>query len=479
MAAPDGLLPTGSQDLDHILGGGLQPGSTIVIAGPPGSGKTVLAQQICFTNATPEAPALYYTTWSEPHPKMLRNLSAFDFFDEQAIGSRLDILNLPSIMEGEDAGLEAVTGELLRASLQRTPSVIVIDSSKALHAMVSGEGLRRAFYDLSSRIGHTGSVLVLVGEYTAAEIDHEPEFAVADGIIQLANQPDRLIDRRWLRVTKMRGARIVPGRHSLTIGGDGVRAFPRLETMLPDQPPRATGRAAFLDRGLNAMTGGGLPRGDATLLLGPGGIGKTVLTLEFVTAGLRAGEPALYISFQESPEELAQKAASLGWNEFGEALEDGRLVVEHVRPVDLDLDRVGVLIRNRIERQRPRRVVLDSIAELDLGAREPDRYLSYLYAAVNLVGGHGATGIFTQEIATLGPEAPGAALSFVFQNVLVMRFVEHGSEFLRAITAFKMRESVHDLDLTEFEIGPAGFRTSGKVAGVSGLLGWTALRKEG
>src|SRR5690348_16292891 len=204
----EGRLLTGSQDLDRILGGGLTPGNTIVIAGSPGTGKTVLAQQICFVNAVPEAPALYYTTWSEPHAKLLRNLSSFRFFDEQAIGRRIDFLHLPAILE-EGSGLEAVVAELLRATVERRPSIVVIDSSKALHGLVPEERLRRVLYELASRVGQLDTVLLLVGEYTSEEIEQAPEFAVADGIIQLANEPRGLDDRRWMRVLKMRGSAVL------------------------------------------------------------------------------------------------------------------------------------------------------------------------------------------------------------------------------------------------------------------------------
>jgi circadian clock protein KaiC len=70
---------TGLADLDRILGGGLTPGSVVVVAGPPGTGKTILAHQICFANATTEHKAVYYTTLSEPHTKLIENLTPFLF----------------------------------------------------------------------------------------------------------------------------------------------------------------------------------------------------------------------------------------------------------------------------------------------------------------------------------------------------------------------------------------------------------------
>jgi circadian clock protein KaiC len=469
-------LRTGNADLDRILGGGLQPGSTIVLAGPPGSGKTVLAQQISFTNSTPQTPALYYTTWSEPHSKLLRNLSAFKFFDPSAIGQRIEVLHLPSVLDGQ--GIGTAISELLRTSVEKQPSIVVIDSSKALHGLIEEGSLRRALYDLSSRLAHTGAVLLLVGEYTPSEIESEPEFAIADGIIQLANEPHGLNDRRWIRVLKMRGAATLPGQHTVAIDSHGFSAFPRLEMLVPKSVEPIDGRASFGEPGLDAITGGGLPRGDATLLLGPSGVGKTVLAEAFLAEGARRGEKGLYLSFQETRAELAAKAHALGWPEIPAAIAADQLMVVHVPPVDLDLNRVGIILRDALAHQKPTRVVVDSIAELDLAGAEQNRYLSYLWAAVRMIGGYGATGIFTQEIATLGPEGPSARLSFVFQNVIILRFVERQSEIQRAITAFKMRDTKHDLGLTRFEIGPQGVKALNKITGVTGLLGWSALRAE-
>ena len=200
------------------------PGSLIVVAGPPGSGKTILAQQICFANATPERKAVYYTTWSEPHDKLVRHLEPFAFFDRDALGERVEFFHLAELI-GHDGGdgLGAAADEILRQSFEAKPAIIVIDSSKALHDVVEPDDLRRAIYDLASKVAHSDAVLILVGEYSAAETRSQPEFAVADGIVQLENEPHGPIDRRWLRVLKMRGAEISAGQHSFRIGGAASR----------------------------------------------------------------------------------------------------------------------------------------------------------------------------------------------------------------------------------------------------------------
>src|SRR6202049_3568100 len=107
MEADMGRVRTGITDLDLILGGGPAPGSLVIVAGAPGTGKTILAQQICFANATPEHKALYYTTLSEPHTKLVRHLEPFDFFAPEALGKTVDFIHLGELVaESGEAGLE-------------------------------------------------------------------------------------------------------------------------------------------------------------------------------------------------------------------------------------------------------------------------------------------------------------------------------------------------------------------------------------
>jgi circadian clock protein KaiC len=86
-------LPTGVPGLDEILGGGLPEFSFNIIAGAPGSGKTTLAHQIVFANATPERPALYFTILGEPAIKMLRYQQRYTFFDQARLNNAVRFIN--------------------------------------------------------------------------------------------------------------------------------------------------------------------------------------------------------------------------------------------------------------------------------------------------------------------------------------------------------------------------------------------------
>src|SRR5438067_12820724 len=82
-------LPTGVPGLDDILGGGLPQFSFNIIAGAPGCGKTTMAHQFIFENATPERPALYFTVLGEPALKMLRYQQQYTFFDASKLNNSI------------------------------------------------------------------------------------------------------------------------------------------------------------------------------------------------------------------------------------------------------------------------------------------------------------------------------------------------------------------------------------------------------
>jgi circadian clock protein KaiC len=468
-------LSTGDAGLDHVLGGGVPAGSLIVIGGPPGSGKTILAQQICFANATADRKALYYTTWSEPHDKMVRHLEPFSFFDLDALGRRVEFLHLADLIGGDEGdAFTAAADEIVRQGFASKPAVIVVDSSKALHDVVEPDAFRRTLFDLASKIAYSNAVLILVGEYSAAETRTEPEFAVADGILQLENESRGPIDRRWLRVLKMRGAAVAAGQHSFRIGEEGFEVFPRLETTLPRDVPTQSTRATFGIPRLDEAIGGGIPRGDSTLLIGPSGVGKTLLALRFVAAGLEQNERCLHISFQETAEQVKEKAAGAGWD--WHSLDEERLIVRHVPPVEVDLDEVAALVRSELARGQIKRVVVDSLAELTFAARETERLPGYVWALGGYVRAAGGSAIFTNEMAALGQGGDVGGLSFIFNNVYFMRYIESHSELRRALNVLKMRESAHEKGALSFTVDARGLTFGDRIEGLSGLLGWSALR---
>ncbi len=472
-------LSTGIAALDTVLGGGLPVGSLTVLGGVPGTGKTILAQQICFSNATPEHKAVYYSTISEPPGKFIANLETFDFFDRSALVDRVEFINLGELLQtnGKD-GLATMMKEIVRKCVEERPVLVVVDSAKALRDFSESErGLRSEIYKLASGIGHTETTLIFVGEYSPEELGTAPEFSLADGIVELVYEAHQPMDRRWVRIRKLRSSNPLSGQHPMRISEAGISVFARAETLDSHLQSVAEpeGRVAIGVPGLDEMCHGGLPRGGSTLVLGPSGCGKTGLGLRFTFQGLEEGERCLYVTFQENPVQLIRKAASFGW-ELPPYLESGQLTIFHVPEGALDLDIVASVVREHLAAAPLQRMVIDSLAEMVLAAREAERFPAYARALLGMLRAAGVSVVTTSETSSLGPMTdPVGGLSFLYHNVFLLRYIELNSEIGRAVAILKMRNSDHDKGLWRFVITDHGFEVQEKLVGVSGLLGWTAL----
>lgn len=475
-------LTTGVPELDLVLGGGLLAGSFVVVAGGPGTGKTILAQQLCFAAATPERKAIYYTTLVEPHVKLVSYLGSFDFFDRSALEERVEFIHLGDILLEEsrpdDNPLGPAISEIVRKCFEDKPALVVIDSAKSLRDFVDAAALRQVIYDLAGKVAHSETVVLFVGEYSPEELGSAAEFSLADGIIELAYEAREPVDRRWLRVRKLRGSTHLSGKHSFSITEPGITVYPRLETIpLPPEAQKPVGaRIASGIPKLDELMGSGIHAGEATAIVGPSGTGKTGVALHFVVEGLAEDERCLFVSFQESESQLVEKAASFGWD-LATPLESGQLTIHHVPGEELDLDKVAAAMRAELAAGDVRRVAVDSLGELVFAARELERLPAYARALAGFIRGGGASALITSDTPPTSIVVdPLAGLSFLFHNIVLLRYIEIDSETRRSISIFKMRGSNHAKGVWQCEVGEAGLSVSAQLKGVSGALGWSALR---
>jgi circadian clock protein KaiC len=448
-------MGSGNPEADHILGGGFPANSINIVMGHPGSGKTIFAEQLIFHNAGGERPILYFTTLSEPLAKVVRYLQGFRFFDEAKLGTQVIYEDIGPQLAAEGAG--ALVPLLAEAIRTLSPKVIVIDSFKAVHDLApSVAERRRLVYEMTALLSAYGTTAFLLGEYTEDDILAYPEFAVADGIVELSRRRLGNRDERYFRVYKLRGSRYLEGAHAFRITSAGLDVYPRLVSpQIPEGYEPATERLSTGVRGLDEMLGGGLWRGTTTLLAGPSGAGKTTIGLQFAFEGARQGEPTLYMSFQENPTQLMRTIHGLGADV--EELKRQRLDLVYASPVELQIDSIIVDLFRRIEQGHVRRLVLDAVGDLASAATDPQRLHDYLYALVQHLAVRTITSVLNFE--TTGNSIAHAgmqnAMSYLSDNVLLLT-LDGEERTRRALRVVKTRGSAHDTRVREVAIGSGG-----------------------
>ena len=370
-ALPLERLSTGSAALDAILGGGIPAGSVTVVAGEPGSGKTVFTLQALFHHARQGRKCLYFTTLSEPALKVIRYMQLFSFFDSRLIEDRIIFADLGSTLRS--GGVEQALAQMIQRVEGEEPDLVAVDSFKAIHDLLPSDGHGRIFvYDLAVSMAAWGATTLLVGEYAPEDIGVAPEFAIADGIVRLSTERQELTTARQLEVLKLRGANYVTGRHFFEMGADGLTFYPRVRgpEMTVEPPVDLADRVTTGVSGLDALLLGGLPRASATMVEGGTGTGKTLLGLHFLLEGARRGEPGILFTLEETPAQIRAIANNFGWK-LAPLEAQGRLLISYTSPVELFTDRFLDVARRQIERVGARHAVLDSLTSMALGVPSP------------------------------------------------------------------------------------------------------------
>ena len=449
-----GAIPTGDMALDRILGGGLAEGSIVVVAGPPGSGKTVLAQQMLFANASADRPALYLTTYSEPMPKVVRYLRQFSFYDEKRMHTAVAYRDLGKRLR--ETGVSELPAVLTELVAEEPYAFLVIDSFKALHDLATEpQDFRLAVFDAAAHLASTDVTALWLGEYVRGRVDDYPEMAVADGVIEMENTSRGLRDERVLRVAKMRGRSPLGGQHTFRITEDGIAAFPRLVGAdIQAKPQRESARIASGIVGFDELVDGGLWGGTSTLVLGPAGSGKTMLGATLLAEGAKLGEPGLLFTMQESAEQVAAIFAATGTPVGGPNLR-----VIHHSPLEADLVEIVSVLKARIEEDNVQRLVIDAVGDLRDAAIDPSRLRATLYNITHFCANHGVSVFLNTEMPLLHASDRFAevGVSTMVDNVVLLRY-GGDTGFEQTITIVKTRRSKHVPQTHRAHVDASGFR---------------------
>lgn len=469
-------LSSGVPGLDTVLGGGLPEYSFNLIAGGPGSGKTTLAHQIMFANATAEHPAIYFTVLGEPTIKMIRYQSQFGFFDPGLAGSAIHLINLSA--EVMDRELDKVLHRIMSETERVKPGIVVVDSFRTIGGQYRGSGAERS-WELEEFIQRLALQMTsweitsfLLGEYSEEE-QRNPVFTVADSILWLSQETDRNSVVRKLQVIKTRGRAPMPGLHTFRITDQGLQIFPRIPEQTRSRKAQKRERLSTGVQGLDEMIGGGVIAGDAIMLTGPAGSGKSTIAAQFMAAGLAQGETGVIAVFEEYPEEYLARAAARDPN-VGRMIEAGKLELIYLRPLDLSVDEALAAILEAVERLGARRVVIDSLSgfEVALAPTFREDFRESLYRLVGTLTATGVTVFMTAEVAEGFPDArfTSEKVSFITDELIVQRYVEIEGELRRVMAVIKMRGSDHSHEFRTYELTAKGVMVGAALPEYDGII---------
>lgn len=448
-------IKTGCDGLDEVLFGGIPANTISVIMGAPGSGKTILAEQIAFSSATVDAPVLYLTTMSEPLEKFIMHGQSYSFFDQTKVGTSIFYEDLGLLLR--EQGIEKLPEIVADMMVSRRARMVFIDSFKALNELITAPEQRRSvIFDLATALSAYDCTSFLIGEYADAVMTELPEFAIADVVIQMIKQSTNVREERFVRVEKLRGSNSIPGMHAFSISSQGLEVFPRLLT--PKAAPNyklQPERVSTGIEGLDKMIAEGFWRGSTTMVAGPPGSGKTIMALAFLGQGVTRGEPGVYLGFQENPTQLARIMRNLHMpveRLFADGFE-----IMYQSPVEMQLDRVATELFRRINNGDVKRVVIDAVGDLERSSVDPQRFSNVIYALTQWFAAQNVTCLMTYELSNLF-EVHGISnyqVSNMSDNLLLLRF-QPGPQLKRTLRIIKTRGSGHDSREHEIRISNEG-----------------------
>ncbi|HJQ19602.1 MAG TPA: circadian clock protein KaiC [Gemmatimonadaceae bacterium] len=202
----------------------------------------------------------------------------------------------------------------------------------------------------------------------------------------------------------------------------------------------------------DVVSKGGLPMNRTTLLSGTAGSGKTVFAVQFLAAGIARGEPGVFVTFEESADDIRANMGSFGWN-LPEWERDNKLAVvdaspdPHVDSVEsggFDLAALLARVGHAVKRVGATRVAVDSLGAIFSQFTDHSIVRRELFRIASALKQMGVTAILTSErVEEYGPIARYGVEEFIADNVMVLRNVLDGEVRRRTIEILKFRGTDH------------------------------------
>jgi circadian clock protein KaiC len=465
-------VQTGIAGLDEVLLGGVPRHNNLIVEGAPGSGKTTLGLGFIYAGAADYDEPGAIVSFELDSSKLLRDAAGFNW-DLQGLidaGKVKVIQTSPAVLLGEFRNTEGAFAESLRAMGARR---LLIDglTPMRLHAEVHDLPFREDLHVLIEGLNRLGVTTMVTAERDESIATPAHERFVFDTIISLTRGETRRRVQRRLTVLKSRGQDFIGGSHTMRIeAGRGVHVYRRAQSrpVFSNDQPTSDARLSIGSPAIDTMMDGGLYTGSVTMVSGISGTGKTVLSVQFLSAAIAAGHKTLLVSLDEHPRQLMRNASSLGFDLAG-MMERGELFIHYESPLELELDVHFDRIIKLVEKEGIDCVVFDSCAVYEMTS--PDEVADYLYALATFFKNRLATVFFNYEspellgLSQISQELKG---SHLVDNIILLNYVEISTVLRRAIAIPKVRGS-RNLQVTrEYVIAEGGLLLLDEDGGADG-----------
>lgn len=469
-------IDTGVQGLNDILSGGLPSGQMYLLEGTPGTGKTTVALQFIRTAIKAGETALYVTlseskreleASARSHGWKNEELSIAEFIPEEA---SLSPDQQYTVFHPSEVELASTIQKLTELIEERKPTRLVIDSLSELRLLAADTmRYRRQLLALKQFFAGRDTTVLLLDDRSAEGSDMQLQ-SIAHGVFRLDKVPQSYgATRRQIEILKLRGSSFREGFHDYTIETGGVRIYPRLianehESTFP------TERVESGIPSLDSMFGGGINRGSSTLLIGPTGVGKSTLAMQFAYAAAKRGDRAIVYAFDEVLRTARERAEDLGLA-VGEEIKRGTLSMSQVDPAELSPGEFIWQIKSDVEDNDTRVLVIDSLngfLNAMTGERDLLLQLHELIAFLNQKGV--ITFIILTQHGLVGNMHTEIDVSYLADTVVLLRYFEAEGEIRQVISVLKQRVGRHERSLREFKFGEGGLEVGGPLKEFRGVL---------
>lgn len=473
---PSSFLSTGVAGLDNVLTGGLTPNRLYLVEGEPGSGKTTLGLQFLAEGAR-RGETVMYITLSETedevravaasHGWTMAGITIHEVIPSESI---LDPKEHYTMFHPSEVEMGATTQGILAAVEKHKPTRVVLDSLSELQ-LLAGSALRyrRQVLAFKQYFSTRSCTVMLLDDRTASGGDLQIR-SIAHAVISLdLSTKDYGAERRRLRITKYRGVAFRGGMHDYVIAQGGLQVYPRLVA----SETRVSAKRTQISTGLpefNELLGGGLEEGSSTLISGPPGTGKSSLAAQIVDAATRKGQSAAMFLFEESSNNLLNRAAGIGM-QLQQAIDANLLTIQQIDPAELSPGEFAHSVCVAADRG-VKVIVIDSLNGY-LNAMPDERFLTtHLHEILTYLGQLGIVTILVGvQQGMLGSSLTTSVdASYLADNVVMLRYFEMGGEVRQAISIFKKRGSQHERTIRQFSISPQGIQVGPVLRQFHGIL---------